>query len=53
MDWAEEALSEVERVVSTLGEVRPCSRWNTLGGRLGFIIGGSVVTFWEFRPLFL
>jgi hypothetical protein len=30
--------------VSSSGEVGPCSRWETLGGRLGFVIGGSVVT---------
>jgi hypothetical protein len=52
-DWAEAASGEAEGVVSTSGEVGPCSRWDTLRGRLGFIIGGSVVTFWEFRPLFL
>ena len=52
-DWAEATSGKAKRVVSTSGEVGPCSRWDTLGGRLGFIIGDSVVTFREFCPLFL
>jgi hypothetical protein len=52
-DWAEAASGKQERVVSTSGEVGSCSSWETLGGHLSIIIGGSVVTFQEFYPLFL
>jgi hypothetical protein len=39
-------------VVSTSGEVEPCSRWETLGGHLNFFVGGSAITLQEFGPYF-
>jgi hypothetical protein len=38
--------------MSTSGEVEPCLRWDSLGGRLSFFVGGSVVTLREFGPYF-
>ena len=36
-EWVEAASGEAEWVVLTSGEVEPCSRWETLRGRLGFL----------------